>query len=186
MDGRIDTSKAVLKLPFVSDKVCRRVRNHVRTSGLDHEFNVIFKHGPNIMASINDPADSSWINKCARNCSVCLSLPKHYSCTDKNVVYCYTCNICGGTYIGYTARSIKTRHNEHTRSINKADNISALSSHICTQHNSLATQLNMDNYKLTILQRCSDSVNACLAESLYIQRHKPTINRKHEGCAQTI
>ena len=120
--------------------------------------------------------------KCMRNCNLCNALPPHIGCNTKNLVYEYTCRLCQRSYVGYTARGIRFRHAEHKRSISKADDTSALATHLKLQH--IANQQHtIDSYSLNILQHCRDAVAASLAENYYIKERKPELNRKHEGCA---
>ena len=173
--------KPVLKLPFVSDKATRLVKSHLQRSKLD--FNLVFRHGPNVMGAIGTQVHQT--EKCISACTVCDSLPPYAGCNTKYLVYEYICRLCNHTYIGYSARSLKYRHAEHKRSINKGDNVSALSTHLKNSHGSNQAH-NIECYNLRVLQRCTDTVSASLAENYHIQHRKPQINRKHEGCVFDI
>ena len=120
-------------------------------------------------------------DKCAGNCLLCTALPRNAGCNTKFTVYKYNCRLCSQEYVGYSARCIKYRHAEHRRSINKGDDVSALSTHLKNAHSS-TTPHTIDLYEITLLQRCKDAIAACIAESYHIKHISPQINRKEEGC----
>ena len=171
-----DATKPVLKLPFVSDKATRLIKNHIKRSNFD--INLVIRHGPKVMSVLSHTNSSS--EKCDDACHLCTLLPTHIGCNTKNVVYQYKCQLCSQTYIGYSARCLKHRHAEHKRSIHKGDDVSALSMHLKHCHNSVQPHT-IDNYDISVIQHCRDAVSASLAENYHIQHLKPHLNRKHEG-----
>ena len=169
------TNAAILKLPFINAKACRTVETEARRLGLNFHF--IFRPGNNIIRALNTPKMTQIQCRDPDSCPICTYIHR-YKCSDKNLVYAFNCSICHQEYIGYSARPILQRYNEHARSVRNRDDVSALSHHLLTQHS--AASHNISTYNMTILRRCSDAVNANITESMLIQKRLPKINRKHE------
>ena len=89
------------------------------------------------------------------NCEICESLPDQYDCTDRFLVYQFTCKVCNEFYIGQTNRPFKQRFLEHKKAILKRQKTSALAEHL---HNGLPNSSIID-FKLDILARCRDALD---------------------------
>ena len=112
-------------------------------------------------------------------CEVCEKLTDKYSCIDRFLVYKFTCQICNQSYIGQTARTLKARFVEHKNSLNRGDDISALSMHASIAHSDVT--LSMDSFDLEILHQGKTPLESRLIEIKMINLHKPYLNRKHEA-----
>lgn len=113
------------------------------------------------------------------NCEICDRLPDRILCTTRHLVYKFTCHLCNDFYIGQSNRPFKFRFNEHCRSLlNKNKNNSALAEHVLQKHHSV--NCTIDDFDLSIIDKCNDPVDTRLTEARYIKRLSPQINRKHE------
>jgi hypothetical protein len=70
------------------------------------------------------------------------------------------------------------RYKEHSTSICKKDNKSALTGHLRCKHPRVNPTISV--YSLEILDKCSSAIEATIMEAKQIEKHKPAINRKHE------
>jgi len=160
-----------LTLNFVSD-------------GLNRKINEIIKKYDFDIQLINRPANSiSQIMKTKKkkqkhiNCDICDRLSDRYKCSDRFLVYKFTCETCGDFYIGQTNRIFSIRFKEHMRSIANRDHKSALSQHIKEVHDNSQGQV---SFKIDILKQCSTPLETRLMEAQEIDRLRPPLNRKHE------
>ena len=110
------------------------------------------------------------------NCDICSHLPDRFSCSDRFLVYKFTCKYCNDFYIGETSRPFKCRYKEHNRSLNFNDEKSALSCHAKVMHSSLI--FTIKSFDLDILSRWRTPVETRLAEARAIDHLRPQLNRK--------
>ena len=117
---RDDEKRAVLKIPFLSDKCTSRIKQ----AAIKHNIPVRVVTTPGMklknMLTSSKPLDQP---RCPNNdCNTCSNLKSKGQCTDQNLVYhmncemspCKTSNM--GHYDGETLRSLDERYTEHYRS----------------------------------------------------------------------
>ena len=162
----------LLELEFISDSCNRKINKLLK----NYDFNI---------KGISNPA--KFLKHCFGggpktfkhdNCEVCFSLPDHFICDDKFLVYKFTCRICKNVYIGETCRPFKTRYNEHRRSLNSKNKISALSEHAIKMHQD--KNMTISYFQVNIVKKCKSRFETRLAEATAIDRFRPELNRKHE------
>ena len=118
------------------------------------------------------------MNKKHENCDICKHLPKEFSCSDRFLVYKFTCKYCSDFYVGETSRPFSCRYKEHERSLKNKNLLSALSEHACQTHN--RSDMTIQSFDLEILRHCMNPVATRLAEAQAISALGPQINRKFE------
>ena len=99
-------------------------------------------------------------------------------CDDRFLVYKFACSLCNEFYIGMSNRPFVCRYNEHRRSLEHLDKISALSVHAVDRHG--CTSAKVADFRLEILAKESSPLMTRLAEADFIGRLRPLINRKEE------
>ena len=84
--------------------------------------------------------------------------------------------LCNQDYIGQTNRTFHFRYEEHEYSLNKRNNISALSEHLYINRieNSIST------FHLTFLEKFKSAVDCKIREAVWIRFVRRTLNRKQE------
>ena len=159
-----------LILDFISDGLKRKVSYIIKK--YDFNVRVINKPAKSLAQAVsrNHRAD----NPC--DCNICKEMPQKYKCSDRFLVYKFTCNSCGEFYIGQTSRPFQLRFKEHMSSIEKKDNKSALSQHVFECHNDLRSV----SFKIDIIKQCSTPLETRLSEAQAIDSLRPSLNRKHE------
>ena len=131
-------------MDFISDRHNRKIREILRK----HNFSIRF---------ISKPA--RYLKQCfkktvctkssSHNCEVCKRLPLKYKCTDRFLIYKFTCNSCKDFYIGETCRTFNLRYSEHKRSLERQDGKSALSHHVKTAHSD--KRMKIDDFCVNVL-----------------------------------
>lgn len=165
--------KVPLVLDFVSDSHSRHIRKIL--SKYDQlPIQLVTKTGKQLKDCFKNRP------KTVRHgdCDVCKKLEDKYICSDRFLVYKFTCNICQDSYIGQTARPFKQRFTEHKYSLNRADETSALSTHALKAHGDVT--LDIDSFSLRILFKGKTPLETRLIESKMIRTQQPNLNRKHE------
>ena len=93
-----EDNKTILKLEFVSDSVCNKIRNHIKVNKLP--INVTFTPGPKLsdLLCSNRPYDK---NTCVNSsCKIFpLMVSKNKNCQTKNIVYKVKCKLCREFYV---------------------------------------------------------------------------------------
>ena len=167
-----------LEIPFVSDRCDKKLKQIINK--FDLPCRLVSKANKNL-ASFLDLRHPASDDNCV--CTICKQIRSNStgetfnSCTDRYVVYKYTCKICNQIYIGKTARPFKTRHQEHARSIKNKSKVSALSEH-AQKHDEIDRNINLFN--ISFLKKENNSRDTTVAECKYIENLKPQINRKQE------
>ena len=162
----------IVKLPFTSESCLRKIKQHVSEQRLP--FKIITTPGIRLSSLCTTKHNTP----CEVGCEVCDMLPSCFNCKSKFVVYQFTCNLCGGMYIGKTAVFLINRYKQHKNSIASKNESSALSQHLIEKHaNAVAS---ISQFTLKVLRKYKDNIDVTIAESMYIQRLKPNINRKFE------
>ncbi len=165
----------ILKLPFLSDNSWRKIRKTISKLKLDVNL-VMEKRKP-----ISKICKPNFMFQCFRNCLVCEQVSKHFNCHSRFVVYSFICKLCvdkTSEYIGETCVWIIDRIKQHQLSIKNRDSKSALSTHLKDIHPNETPSIN--HFRLQIKQKCKDSHDTCIAEAIWIEREKPSLNRKYE------
>ena len=115
----------------------------------------------------------------ACDCDICNVLPPRFICSDRFLVYQFSCRHCNDFYVGQTNRPFKFRYCEHSRAIKKFDRSSALTEHLQKHHAKLVNK-SISDFKLQVIDKCADPVTTRVTEARYIRLLRPKINRKHE------
>jgi hypothetical protein len=168
------SSNLFLTMEFMSDRHTRSVRKILEK--YDSSIRLINKPAQSIKTAFKERSKSKH-----KNCNVCEHLPKNYSCSDRFVVYKFTCRICNDFYIGETCRPFSCRYLEHQRSLGNNDDKSALSCHMRSVHKTQGARIS--GFDLQIVNKCSTPVATRLAEARAISAHRPALNRKFEIAA---
>ena len=99
-----------------------------------------------------------------------------------NVVYKFTClSDQTVSYIGETTRHMKTRASEHLKTNKEKSQVWI---HIQNCSSCKTANLTVDNFK--ILKSCKGWMEAAIFESIFINSHKPSLNRKMGGEGRTV
>ena len=160
---------AFFKLGFVNDKTDRKIRKLIHKYDLPVTF--VSSSNQNLHQALKNKQEK----KKHKNCFVCDLLPNKVKCTDRFLVYKFTCKCCQDFYIGQTSRPFKLRYNEHKRAVSNSCDSSALSEH-CKKCN--CSQI--DDFGLDIIGMCKDALNTRLTEARQIKQLNPKLNRKKE------
>lgn len=162
-----------LSLDFVSDALNRRINNLIK------KYNLPVRLISKPPRSLKQMFKSKRPKKTKHdNCTICDHLPRNLNCTDRFLVYKFTCKHCFSFYIGETSRPFLNRYREHERSLKNENQTSALSEHACRFHQSL--QLTIQSFDLEILRHCKNAVEARMAEAQAIRVLGPPLNRRYE------
>ena len=159
-------------LNFVSDALNRKINQIINK--YDFDIQLVSRPANNIIQSVKPVKKKTEKHP---NCDLCERLPERHKCSDRHLVYKFTCDICEAFYIGQTSRMFSLRFKEHMRSLDKKDKISALSQHVLEVHNNLQGQV---SFKIDIIKQCFTPLETRLTESQFIDRLRPTLNRQHE------
>ena len=158
-----------LILPFINNQCHRKLRKLMNKHKL--RGNLVSQPNKTIASYLKPKNDNR--NTC--DCEICRKIGPKYMCTDKYVVYQYTCKTCRESYIGKTARPFKIRHREHTYAVRNKSLNNAISLHA-----NLHQMYDIDNFDIEILSRKTNSRDITIEECRSIKLNKPKINRKQE------
>ena len=153
-----------------------KVKSKVKKSGLN--VRIAWKNDQQLK---NKPVRSSLSKpKCpgGQRCHTCRS-GFSGDCTQKNVVYELTCNICkrsgqDRTYIGETKRPVRLRFNEHIRDVFNESEDTPMGDHFRESHP--GTDGGANPLGIRILYLSKDHPDWKIAESLLIQKGHPQLN----------
>ena len=137
-----NANKAILKLPFISDSLNRKINYFIRK----YKLNVRYVNTGNKRMRTVLKKNSQM--KKHDDCEICKKLPNNYSCEKSCVVYQFTCTKCNSKYIGKTARPFYIRYKEHSSSLKNKNCNSALS-----DHSKICDVESMDDFSIEYL-RC--------------------------------
>ena len=87
------------------------------------------------------------------------------------VVYLFQCDSCDANYVGYTARHLHQRINEHWHS--------AIGKHLCTHHGANKNQ--SIDHLFKVLKKCSSKFDCLVNEMLFIRDINPTLNTQSDS-----
>ena len=160
-----------LKLPFLGDRCTRKINRLI--TKYDIPIRLINMPGKKLAHNLNKKPNTE-VNAC--NCSVCITLKNKEKCTDRFIVYKYTCNFCEEFYIGKTCRPFITRHKEHANHIKNKNTSSALSEHLLNAHSNGS----IEDFRIDFISKLTNARDTAITEAKSINKLKPTLNRKHE------
>ena len=158
-----------------NSELANRLRK-IAESYKEFKFKIIEKGGQSIgnMLSSANPSASNSCNK--PECVMCSQPGGGKLCHKSNIVYEWTCNEDGASYIGETSRNFFTRANEHLDKFNKNGKDSFLRNHQIEKHNN--DEL---NFNVKVLRTFKDSLSRQIFEGVAI-RHQTTesLNTKQD------
>ena len=180
-----DQGAGIIKLPFVNDRLARRIRQTVRSFSKD--VRVVFFAG----RSLKDMLVSSTfgVGECPKvayknrkkrgrgrppECRACDAGMSNGQCLAKNVVYSMCCSLCAAEYVGETERAVRDRFQEHFRQACAHTPGTPWGGHYSSQHPN-ATGSTPFN-KATILAREPSRVNRRILEATFIRERCPAVN----------
>ena len=166
----IRKNNTYLKLGFVNDKTDRDIRKLIKK----YELPINLVSSPN-KTLYNALKFKQKVEK-HESCLVCESLPNKMKCTDRFLVYKFTCHHCKDFYIGQTSRPFKHRFNEHKRAVDKGN----VDSSAMAEHCLKCRPKRLTDFDLEILDKCKDALDTRLTEARYIKQLIPKINRRKE------
>lgn len=177
----------VLKIPYISEVMTRKVKRALRTHGVNAR--VVTTPGTSVRNMIMK-THGQQITDC--KCKLCTN---NIDCTTRHFVYKAKCLICWKSYIGASYRPAADRIKEHESSIRLQNDKSALTKHFLQDHHDLLpsplSQLlnnhhkgsrDMDtffkNFDFSIIKRCRDTLDTFINEGIEIRDERPEINGK--------
>ena len=174
----IEDRPAILCLDYISEDVCRKIKNYMRKMKLN--LKVIFLPGRKLRSIFCSSRPYDHLKCLNTRCEVCPRIVKKgKNCLVKNVVYKVICNICKEIYIGETSRTVHQRLGEHLRYARypetKSNCEQALAIHYKTCHNNAEPDLSFD-----ILTVQPNTSRRKIYEAMFIYNQKPSINLREE------
>ena len=172
----VNKTVATLKIPHISDQCTAQIKRAADQYNIP--IRVVSKPGQKLrdLLTSSKPLDKP---KCSElTCRACACLERG-NCTDRNVIYEITCNICQQQYNGETSRPLWQRFNEHYLSaanptadsyINKP-----LAKHYTDHHPNISP-----NLKLRVLDNASSTNNRKIKEARLIKSNNPSMNCRRE------
>ena len=101
-----------------------------------------------------------------------------------NVVYLYTCALCGATYCGETSRHLQTRIAEHQGISSRTGRpLTNTNSTIFNHKFDTGHSVNVNSFE--IVQKCKPG-STKIHESIYIHRNKPSLNNSESSVPLAI
>ena len=104
--------RAFLSLPYLGERCTREIRRAAKKCGLSDILSLSFKSCS--LSSLLKPRRPSMCLK--SNCKFCFISTNGEDCNCKFLVYLIQCRLCPATYVGETARTIRSRLHEHVSS----------------------------------------------------------------------
>ena len=174
-----DTGKTTyMRLPFINDTICRRVKGIIRASKLN--IRVAWLSGPTLK---NKLVRSALEPPACRGKTRRHAFPNGVSgqCHIKNVVYKILCKECKKVhksyfYIGETSRPIRERYKEHLSNARLRTLGTALGEHVLDLHSELGHKQINSNFQIEILSRNRDVADNKIDESIKIRDQNPNLN----------
>ena len=156
-----------LSIPFINEPFTRLIKKHVKASKLN--IKVIVKPGISIKNIVKPSKPKCQCEPCNNN----------FPCNSRDMVYQATCKFCKEKYQGATGRPGSHRFKEHEASVRRENTATTLGKHILEEHAEVDSydDRKIENYyEFKILRHCKDTLEAFLAEDLYIKRDRPKVN----------
>ena len=170
---RKETEHVFLQTNFINDRFNEKVNKIIG----QYNFPVKVVSKPNKNLSQLFRADHNKNSK-HDHCTICHLLHENYNCSDRFIVYKFTCQTCHKFYIGETCRPFKQRFDEHNRSLQARDTKSALAEHMKSDHPSIVSDI--QNFDLCVLASQRTSIETRIKEAQFIQKLRPQLNRRVE------
>ena len=167
-----------LCLPFIDDHLLCKVKRKVVKSGLN--INVAWQNKSKLKTVLVHSSFSK--PKCpgGQRCHTCNTGFKG-DCSQKNVVYKISCKLCQekgeeNIYIGETKRPLRLRFNEHIRDAVNRTQETPMGDHFLEHHPSHPQNSGIP-LNIQILYRAKDHPDRKIAESVFIKKRRPQLNR---------
>ena len=161
----------ILRLPYISNEISRKVRKIVKKSGLN--VRVAQRSGPTLRSILTRSAQEP--PQCP-NKGQCLACQAGLEgrCTTKNVIYRLDCAICAESYIGETKRPVRERLLEHRRAALNRNEQNPWGAHYGTTHK--GSPVPTIPFTARIIRRAQDHVDHKLGEAIEIAETTPQLN----------
>ena len=157
----VQKKKIFTKLPYLSSISNKNIKNEIQ--------NLIEKFYPHIQLNIIFQNNFSIKSFFPYKDSVPTSLLS-------NIVYKYTCEQCDATYYGETTRHLYTRIAEHKGLSPRTGNPVTYPAFSSIRDHCLLYDHDLKNSNFSVLQKCQNSANTKISESILINRDKPSLN----------
>ena len=166
-----DHRDGILRLPYISDEVSRKVRKIVQKSGLN--VRIAQGSGPTLRSILTRSALEPPQCPNKGRCIACQA-GLEGRCTTKNVIYRLDCAICAESYIGETKRPVRERLLEHRRAALNRNEQNPWGAHYGTAHKS--SPVPTIPFTARIIRRAQDHVDRKLGEAIEIAETTPLLN----------
>lgn len=167
-----------MRLPYVNETVCRRVKGVIRASKLN--LRVAWLSGPTLK---NRLVRSALEPPPCRGKTRCHTCPNGLNgkCHTKNVVYKISCKKCHTNktpfcYIGETSRPIRERFKEHLSDARLRKLGTGLGEHVLDYHSNLSNKEINSGFLIEIMSRNRDMADNKIDESIKIRDYNPKLN----------
>lgn len=165
-----------LTLPYIDENLLCKVKNVVKRSGLN--VRLAWKNENKLK---NKLVRSSYAPpRCpgGNRCHLCKSGFKG-QCTQKNIVYRLSCQLCRTNnikteYIGESKRPLRLRYNEHLRDMVGRKEDTPMGDHFREAHEN--THTTSTPIEAKVLYRAVDHPDRKIAESIWIRNQQPKLN----------
>ena len=186
-----DQCKIILRLPFCSDGLDRKIRRLVRKSRLP--IMVTYKHGASIQEKLVRSAllprtctvhdkflEQRNLEKRPRgkprdDCTSCKAGLDPKLCDRQGAVYLLTCRLCSEEYVGESHRAIRTRIAEHHMQARNRYSETAWGEHMKTHPQKKVDKEPVFTARLLAIER--NDIARKAREAIEIRERRPTINR---------
>ena len=185
------TDAAILKLPFRSDALHKRILNLCKESRLPVE--VVYEQGANLKRILTRSpyskpecavhrkyVEQQGLNKRPRgkprdDCITCQCGINSEKCDERGVVYLLKCEICGDEYVGESARTVRARVGEHHFQARNRRKETAWGEHMCNHPDIKVNKTPI--FSGSILATVKGETKRKVREAIEIRRRNPRINR---------
>ena len=166
-----------LSLPYIDEELLCKIKSKVTKSGLN--VKIAWKNPQKLKDKLVSSALCKPRCPGGQRCHTCRS-GFTGDCTQGNVVYELSCNICKGNgqelkYIGETKRPVRLRFNEHRRDALHETQDTPMGDHFRETHSASSSSDSIP-LKIRILYKSKDHPDRKIAESLLIQKNHPQLN----------
>ena len=160
-----------LTLPYVDEKLCRKVFYILRKQDLLEMTKVTFTPGRKLKEVLTRSClkPTKCNNQSHTTCYDCDD-----TCMTKNICYQLTCDVCEHRYIGETGKFKRNRTWQHYKSVNNSNEATGMGRHYNDKHPSV--DISNKPFKVQIMQKCKDFVDRQITQSVLIKHLKPEIN----------
>ena len=167
-----------LCLPYVDEQLLCKIKSKVKRSGLNIKLawkNKAKLKNTLVRSSLRKPECPG-----GKRCHACRT-GFMGDCTQKNVVYEISCDLCEGNdktgvYIGETKRPLRLRFNEHVRDAVNRTPDTPMGDHFEDKHSSSVVSRSSIPLKVKVIYKARDHPDRKIAESLLIKKNRPKLN----------